>query len=128
MEDLVTKTIDLDPMINYPRRVQIVRGALEKIHDGICACPNRRSASGRTPFANSTHRLGPTRSSQPELAWAPKCSAVKADTGSAVAGTTLVVQTAAASGEPPGARQCVLRVLHRPAQILPMEQMPGRVW
>jgi 1-acyl-sn-glycerol-3-phosphate acyltransferase len=35
MEDLVTKTIDLDAVINHPRRVQMVRGALEKIHDGI---------------------------------------------------------------------------------------------
>jgi 1-acyl-sn-glycerol-3-phosphate acyltransferase len=35
MEGLVTKTIDLDAVINHPRRVQIVRGALEKIHDGI---------------------------------------------------------------------------------------------
>ena len=31
----MTKTIDLDAVINHPRRVQIVRGALEKIHDGI---------------------------------------------------------------------------------------------
>jgi len=31
----VTKTIDLDAVINHPRRVQMVRGALEKIHDGI---------------------------------------------------------------------------------------------
>lgn len=35
MEDLVTKTIDLDAVINHPRRVQLLRGALEKIHDGV---------------------------------------------------------------------------------------------
>jgi len=31
----VTKTIDLDAVINHPRRVQLLRGALEKIHDGV---------------------------------------------------------------------------------------------
>jgi 1-acyl-sn-glycerol-3-phosphate acyltransferase len=35
MEDLVTKTIDLDAVINHPRRVQLLRGAVEKIHDGV---------------------------------------------------------------------------------------------
>ena len=31
----MTKTIDLDAVINHPRRVQLLRGALEKIHDGV---------------------------------------------------------------------------------------------
>lgn len=31
----MTKAIDLDGVINHPRRVQFLRGALEKIHDGI---------------------------------------------------------------------------------------------
>jgi 1-acyl-sn-glycerol-3-phosphate acyltransferase len=31
----VTKPIDIDAVMNHPRRVQILRGALEKIHDGI---------------------------------------------------------------------------------------------
>jgi 1-acyl-sn-glycerol-3-phosphate acyltransferase len=31
----VTETIDVDAVINHPRRVQILRGALERVHDGI---------------------------------------------------------------------------------------------
>ena len=31
----MTETIDVDAVINHPRRVQILRGALERVHDGI---------------------------------------------------------------------------------------------
>jgi 1-acyl-sn-glycerol-3-phosphate acyltransferase len=31
----VTKPIDIDAVMNHPRRVQFLRGALEKVHDGI---------------------------------------------------------------------------------------------
>jgi hypothetical protein len=55
MEDLVAKTIDLDPMINYARRVQIVRGAVEKIHDDVA--PAR---TGDRPAVEPLRELNPS--------------------------------------------------------------------